>query len=165
MTSTPSGPTAERLAKTDGCFTVAGQAKSQRRFNMLDDALGRAWVRQKISDEEYAALRRYAHHWTAGGLQSPLRSVDLDRVHAIHALGGSGTERMIDHQDAYYAARGAIGKRPADIADKVACYDVPLVSIGSLLGYRSPWRGYEAAAQALSEAGYRLSRHWKERDH
>ena len=73
------GPTAERLAHAiDGegkdavkFWDLVGRAKSNRKFTMRDDALGRVWMRQKISGEEYSALKRFALHWLAGGLQGP----------------------------------------------------------------------------------------------
>ncbi|MBR0908259.1 hypothetical protein, partial [Bradyrhizobium liaoningense] len=63
MDTTPlddAGPTAERLHKAGEFFTVAGRSRSSRKVTMLDDALGKAWMRQIISALEYSALRRYA---------------------------------------------------------------------------------------------------------
>jgi hypothetical protein len=134
---------------------------------MLDDALGRAWMRQKISGEEYAALKRYALHWLAGGLQGPLQSVDLNRIYAFDPGAMSGlaqTERQQDHRDAYHGARTAIGVRPAIVADQVACYDRSLGVVGLMLGYQSPYHAREAAREILSDAGYRLGQFWKDRD-
>src|SRR5262245_64360323 len=73
-----SGPTAQRIAKSGGDFDLTGRSRSTRRYTFLDDALGSAWKRQILSALEYAALRRYALHWLAGGLQGPLGSVDLN---------------------------------------------------------------------------------------
>jgi hypothetical protein len=154
-----------RLKHADGCYTQSGRSKSERRFVLADDALGRAWMRQKVSDEEYSALRRYASHWLAGGLAGTLHTIDLDRVAGM-IQGEAGFERRQDHRDAYVNAKREIGFRPALLADQVACFDVALVVVGTgLLGYRSPWHGYEKAAELLADAGYRLARHWKERDH
>jgi hypothetical protein len=165
------GPTAERYQHAgglkDGCFTIVGRAKSTRRITMLDDALGRAWMRQKISGEEYAALKRYALHWLAGGLQGPLQSVDLNRIFAFDPASMSGlakTEKQQAHRDAYRAARCDIGRRPAFAADQVACADSTLREVGMMMGYHSPWHAAEAARELLKEAGYRLGRFWKERD-
>jgi hypothetical protein len=162
-----SGPTAERFRQSNGCYTIAGRSKSARRIAMLDDALGRAWMRQKISGEEYAALKRYALHWLAGGLQGPMQSVDLNRIFAFDPASMSGlakTERQQDHRDAYHAARAEIGTRPAFVADQVACYDTSMRQAGIMLGYRSAWHASEAARQILCDAGYRLGRFWKDRD-
>jgi hypothetical protein len=160
------GPTAERLARSGGLFTVAGQSRSTRKISMLDDALGRAWVRRKISGEEYAALKRYALHWLAGGLQGPMQSVDLNRIFAFDPASMSGlakTERQQDHRDAYRAARAEIGTRPAFVADHVACYDTSMQQVGIMLGYRSLAHGRIAVAEILSDAGFRLGQFWKGR--
>jgi hypothetical protein len=154
-----SGPTAERIHHAGEFFTVAGRSRSSRRFTMLDDALGRALVRRNISGEEYWALKKYALHWLAGGLQTHLGSVDLNRILAFDPGSMSGlakTEAQLDHRRAYYAAREQLGRRPALVADQVACYDCPIGFVGRLLGYRSPWRGRERAIEILADAGYRL---------
>src|SRR5438132_626678 len=52
------GPTAERIKRAGEFCTVAGRSKSSRRITMLDDALGRAWMRRFISAEEYSALKK-----------------------------------------------------------------------------------------------------------
>jgi hypothetical protein len=159
------GPTAERFKQAHGFFTIAGRSKSSRRISMLDDALGRSWMRSHISGEEYAALKRYALHWLAGGLQGPMQSVDLNRIFAFDPASMSGlakTERQQDHRDAYRAAKTEIGRRPAFVADQVACYDSSLVSVGAMLGYRSPSHARYEARKILSDAGYRLGQFWKD---
>jgi hypothetical protein len=159
------GPTKERLLHAGDYKTDIG-SRSHRRVTMLDDALGRAWMRRNISGEEYSALRRYALHWLAGGLQGHLGSMDLNRVLAFDPISMSGlakTEAQVDHRAAYYAARKAIGRRPAFVADQVACYDSTLTSVGLLLGYQSAARGRERAIEILSDAGYRLVAFWKDR--
>jgi hypothetical protein len=161
------GPTAERLHRAQGCFTIAGRSRSSRRISMLDDSLGRAWMRRWISDEECAGLRRYALHWLAGGLCGPMPSVDLNRIYAHDPSAMSGlakTEKQQDHREAYYAARCDMGRRPAAVADHVALYDFPLREVGFMLGYRSAAHAREAARELLSEAGHRLFRFWKDRD-
>jgi hypothetical protein len=158
------GPTQERLGHAGEFFTVAGRSKSSRKITMLDDALGRAWVRRKISPEEYSALRRYALHWLAGGLQGHLGSVDLNRIYAFdpaRMTGLASSEAQCDHRMAYYSARESLGTRPAYVADQVACLDVRLSQVGYALGYRSIWRGRAKAAEILSDAGYRLVKFWE----
>ncbi|MCP3400220.1 hypothetical protein [Bradyrhizobium sp. CCGB20] len=98
------GPTPECLAKAGQFSTVAGRARSSRKITMLDDALGKAWMRQIISAREYSALRRYALHWVAGGLQGPLSSVDLNRIYAFDPSSMSGlarSEAQLDHKRTY----------------------------------------------------------------
>jgi hypothetical protein len=137
---------------------------------MQDDALGRAWMRQKISGEQYTALRRYALHWLAGGLSGHLGSVDLNRIlaHDPSAMSGlSKTERQAEHRDAYHAARDQIGylhPEIATVADHVACHDYTLVETGILLGYRSEAHARIEATKLLVGAGDRLWQFWHDRD-
>jgi hypothetical protein len=170
------GPTAERLAKAcefsaDGkkilhkFFDDVGRGRSSRRVSMHDDALGRAWMRQIISGEEYSALRRYALHWVAGGLQGPISSVDLNRIYAFDPSQMSGlarSEAQLDHKRTYYAARIEIGFRPSFVADQVACFGRTLLETGEALGdFRSPGRCRTRAAEILKDAGYRLGQFWE----
>jgi hypothetical protein len=160
------GPTAERIGQAGEFFTLVGRAKSNRHFTMLDDALGRAWVRHFISAAEYSALKKYALHWLAGGLQGHLGSVDLNRILAFDPGSMTGlckTEAQADHRNLYYAAREEIGTRPAWVADHVACFDTSIRRVAEALGYRSPYRGREKVREILSDAGYRLGKFWDDR--
>jgi hypothetical protein len=154
------GPTEQRLHKAGEFFQVAGRGRSGRRLTMLDDALGRAWVREIISAQEYAALRRYALHWVAGGLQGPMGSVDLNRIYAHDPAAMSGlakSEAQLDHKRCYYAAKDHLGFRPSYVADQVACFGRNLLETGLSMGlFKSPYRARLRAARYLSEAGYRL---------
>lgn len=154
------GPTAERFNHAHGFFTDIG-SRSRRRIAMLDDALGRLWMRQKLSGEEYYALRRYAHHWLAGGLCGAMQSLDLDRLSAHSQTGLS--ERRQDHRDAYHEAKASIGERPGLVADAVACHGCNLLEAGMILGYRSPYHAREHAQEVLRDAGYRLGVIWKDK--
>lgn len=158
------GPTAERIAHAGEFHTLAGRSKADRRYVMHDSPLGRAWMRQKLSAEEYYSLRRYALHWLAGGLQGGLQTLDLDRVFATNPMdltGLSKTERQQLHRDTYHAARLQIGRRPALVADHVACAGYTLSDVGLMLGYQSEAHGRKAAGEILADAGYRLAAHWK----
>lgn len=172
------GPTAERIAQAGGWFDpkknntqffeIIGRAKSSRHFTMLDDALGRALRRRFISAVEYAALKKYALHWLAGGLQGHLGSVDLNRVLAFDPGSMTGlckTERQMDHRELYYAARYELGtrSRSAWVADQIACCDTAISRVAEALGYRSPYRGREKVRELLSDAGYRLGKFWDDR--
>jgi hypothetical protein len=164
------GPTTERIRQAGGWspdrlqfFTAAGQSKSSRRFTMLDDQLGRAWVRRFISAEEYSGLKKYALHWLAGGLQGHLGSVDLNRILAFDPSSMNGlakTERQAEHRALYWLAHEHIGTNPAFVADHVACFDTSVSDVGHLLGYQSPYRGREKVREYLSDAGYRLAKLW-----
>ena len=159
------GPTLERIGHAGEFFTVAGRSKSARRITMLDDALGRAWVRRFISAAEYSALKKYALHWLAGGLQGHLGSVDLNRILAFDPGSMTGlckTEAQADHRARYWSAHEHLGTRPAFVADHIACYDSPVSTVAAMLGYRSAYRGRERVRQILSDAGYRLAKFWDE---
>ena len=157
------GPTQERLGHAGQFFTVAGRSKSSRRITMLDDALGRAWIRRFISAEEYSALKKYALHWLAGGLQGHLGSVDLNRILAFDPGSMTGlckTEAQADHRALYWMANLHLGTRPAFVADHIACFDTSMPALAVMLGYRSPYRGREKVREILSDAGYRLAKLW-----
>lgn len=157
------GPTAERLGHAGEFFSVAGRSKSSRRITMLDDALGRAWMRRFISGEEYSALKKYALHWLAGGLQGHLGSVDLNRILAFDPGSMTGlckTEAQADHRALYWTAHQQLGTRPAFVADHIACFDTSMPALAVMLGYRSPYRGREKVREILSDAGYRLAKLW-----
>jgi hypothetical protein len=159
------GPTNERLRHAGEFCSIAGKSRSTRRITMLDDALGRAWLRRHISAEEYSSLKKYALHWLAGGLQGHVGSVDLNRVFAFDPGSMSGlakSEAQADHRRLYHAARDRIGTRPALVADYVACFDTPLADVGAILGYRSLYHGRQKAIEILSDAGYRLGQFWHE---
>ena len=165
------GPTAERYAKAhvvgpDGktvlkkFYEIAGRGRSARRISMLDDELGRAWMREIISAQEFSALRRYALHWVAAGLQGPMGSVDLNRIYAHDPGAMSGlakSEAQLDHKRCYYAAKDAMGFRPSYVADQVALFDRSLLETGLSMGlFKSPYRARLRAAQYLADAGSRL---------
>lgn len=156
-------PTRERLIHSDACYTDVGR-RSNRRVTMLDDGLGRAWRANKISAEEYSALRSYAAHWTLGGLQSHLCSVDLNRVIAMDPSRRDlmfTAESVTDHRELYHRAKLMLGFRPGFVADQIACHGYSLQETGEALGFKSPFRGRARAAEILSDAGYRLAQLWR----
>ena len=164
------GPTAERLRhagfskKSPGDVEIGGNRRDGQRFKMNDNPLGRALARQIISGEEYTGLKVYALHWFAAGLAGHLNSIDLNRVLAFDPTRMSGlarSEAQADHRSAYYLAREQIGRRPAFVADSVACHDIGLTDVGRSLGFRSPYRGRVAALDILRDAGGRLSELWE----
>lgn len=160
-------PTKERLshAKSDKqkFYTDVG-SRGRRRVNMLDDGLGRAWVSQKISAEEYSALKAYATHWALGGLQGQLTSCDLNHITALDPSRRDQmfvAEAVCDHRDLYHRAKLTLGFRPSFVADQVACYGYSLAQTGEALGFKSVSRGRERAATLLADAGYRLASFWR----
>lgn len=122
-------------------------------------------MRHFISAEEYSALKKYALHWLAGGLQGHMGSVDLNRILAFDPGSMTGlckTEAQADHRALYWMAHLQLGTRPAFVADHIACFDSPIATVAIMLGYRSPYRGREKVRELLSDAGYRLAKLWGE---
>src|SRR5450755_3745122 len=76
------GPTSDRLRHAGGYFELAGEDRASQKFTMLDSPLDRMKARDAIDPKEYAALRKYAHHWYHGGLQGSVSSMDLNRIFA-----------------------------------------------------------------------------------
>jgi hypothetical protein len=156
------GPTLQRIVHAAGFYDQVGKSRSSRRIVMHDSPLGRAWMRQKVSGEEYYSLRRYLHHWEAAGLQGGLQSADLDRILAVNdPTMRSSTERQLLHRETYYAARDSLGYRPAFVADHVVLLEYTLTEVGLLMGYQSEAHGRAKAGEILADAGHRLSVFWK----
>lgn len=157
------GPTSQRIKQSDGFFDRGGDKRSGHRFYMRDTPLARLLVRQKISNEEYSGLRRYALHWLSAGYGGQISSIDLDRVLAFDPGAMTGlakSEAQANHRQEYRNSRAHIGTNPAMVADSVACFDMALDHVGCLLGYSSRYRGREKALSILQDAGYRLHRYW-----
>lgn len=164
----PGKPTPERLRHAgflkDGDFEVGGNKRDGVRYRMTDNPLARALARQIISGEEYTGLKVYALHWFAAGLQGHLNSLDPNRVFAFDPAAMTGlarSEAQADHRQRYYLAREHIGRRPAFVADAVACQEQELTAVGHRLGFRSDYRGRVAALDILRDAGSRLSALWE----
>jgi hypothetical protein len=163
MRDTLDGPTNYRLRHSEGFFERGGDKRVGHRFIMRDTPLARLFMRKKISGEEYSGLRRYALHWLAGGYGGHLSSVDLNRILAFDPGSMTGlakSEAQANHRQEYRHSRSYIGTRPAMVADCVACFDMALDNVGTMLGYNSPCRGREKALSILRDAGYRLHQFW-----
>jgi hypothetical protein len=160
-----SGPTQQRQDHAGEFYHETGYSKSSKRYHVSDDQLGKALASHLISPEECSALRKYALHWLAAGLQGHLASVDLNRILAFDANAMHGlakTERQQYHRQLYWQAHTHLGVRPAFVADQIACYETDIYDVGHMLGYQSPYRGREKVREILSDAGYRLGRFWHE---
>jgi hypothetical protein len=157
------GPTRQRVKHAGEYYHETGYSKSNKRYHVSDDQLGKALNSRLISPEECSALRKYSLHWLAGGLQGHLASVDLNRILAFDAGAMNGlakTERQHYHRQLYWQAHEHIGERPAYVADQIACYETDIYQVGLNLGYQSRYRGREKVREILSDAGYRLGRFW-----
>lgn len=157
------GPTIERKRHSEGFYEVGGVERVNQKYTMQDSPLERLRARNAIGGMEYAALRRYNHHWYYGGLLASLGSIDLDRVFASDPGSMSGmakSEGQAHHRGEYRRAREVIGHRPGIIVDNVVCAEWSLQIAGHSIGYSSPYRARAAATEILRDAGYRLAQFW-----
>jgi hypothetical protein len=157
------GPTEERKRHAGGFFELAGEDRASQKYTMQDSPLDRMRARDAIDPKEYAALRKYAHHWYHGGLQGSVSSMDLNRVFASDPLSMSGmakSEGQAHHRQQYRDARKLLGHRPGIVVDNVVCAEWSLEIAGHSIGYGSPYRARQAATEILRDAGYRLAKLW-----
>lgn len=157
------GPTEERKRRADGFFEVGGEDRANQKYTMQDSPLERMRCRNAIDPIEYAALRKYAHHWYHGGLLSSVGSVDLNRIFASDPLSMSGmakSEGQAHHRQQYRNARALIGHRPGIVVENVVCQEHSLEIAGYAIGWTNRPQAQAAATEILRDAGYRLARHW-----
>jgi hypothetical protein len=162
-TKIETGPTAERLAKTDGFYTIGDDQQGNKIYTVRAAPLERMFARKAISGPEYAALQKYRVHWYHAGLESSLSSIDLDRVFGSDPSGMSGmakSEKQANHRREWRRAREIMGHKTGIVVDNVVCYEWKLEVAGYAIGYNSPFRAREAATNRLREAGYTLGRYW-----
>lgn len=157
------GPTSDRLRHAGGFFELAGEDRASQKFTMLDSPLDRMRARDAIDPKEYSALRKYAHHWYYGGLQSSVSSMDLNRVFASDPLSMSGmakSEGQAHHRQQYREARAMLGHRPGIVVDNVVCAERSLEAAGYSIGWTNRPQAVAAATEILRDAGCRLAWLW-----
>ena len=157
------GPTAERLAKSGGHFTVGDNQQGGKIHTMRDRPLDRMFARDAISGAEYAALQKYHHHWHHAGLEMGMGSVDLNRVFASDPGAFSGmakTEAQAHHRKQWRDARALLGHRVGIVVDNVVCAGNSLEVAGFGVGWRSKPQAIAAATEMLRDGGYRLAKLW-----
>jgi len=158
-------PTAERLAKSAGHFTVGDDKQGTRIYHFHDCALDRLYSRiarqakgQRDEDaarREYAALLKYRHHWHSAGLEPSPKSVDLDRIFCPDAGSMSGmasSERQAFHRQQYRIAAEVVGHKGSILLDNFVCYDWN----ARIASEMSPY----LFRKAVRDAGQKLARHW-----
>jgi hypothetical protein len=158
-----SGPTPERLLKSDGFFVVGDDQRGTRITRFQDSPLDRMFNREAIGGTEYAALQKYKHHWHHAGLESQLGSMELDRVFSSDPTSMSGmakTERQAHHRKQYREAREVLGHRPGIVVDNVVCAEHGLEVGGYAIGWTNKPQAIAAATEMLRDAGYRLAKLW-----
>jgi len=158
-----SGPTPERLVKTDGFYVVGDDKQGAKIITIRDTPLDRMFNRNAIGGSEYAALQKYKHHFHHAGLEPSLGSLDLDRVFSSDPGSMSGmakTERQVHHRRQYREARALLGHRPGIVVDNVVCFELALEAAGYSIGWTNKPQAIAAATEMLRDAGYRLARLW-----
>ena len=118
---------------------------------------------KKIDAIQYAALDKYRHHWYHGGLQSNLKSPDLNRVFASDAGGMSGlakNDHEAHHRKQYHVARELLKPhhRVLIVVDNVIIQELPLHVCG--IGWDTPSQGRAAAIELLRVGADILAHHW-----
>lgn len=157
------GPTEERLQKAQGHFQVGDDKQGTKVYRMRDDTLARMLDRDAIDGTEYAALQKYKHHWTAGGLMGSVGSVDLNRVFSSDPASMSGmakSEGQAHHRGQFRRAREQLGNRQVILVERVVLEEWTLESAGGTLGWRDRKQAVAAATEMLRDAGYRLAKLW-----
>lgn len=157
------GPTAERLQKADGNFTLGDDKQGGKTFTMRDTPLDRMFNREVIGGAEYAALQKFKHHWYHAGLDPAMGSVDLNRIFSSDPGSMSGmakTEAQAHHRQQWRTARETLGSRVAATVDKVVCHERALEGVGYEMGWRSKPQAIAAVTEMLRDAGHRLARFW-----
>lgn len=167
------GPTAERIAKAAGSFTIGDDKQGTRVYHFHDAPLERLYSRlarqakgrgeEEGVRAEYAALIKYRLHWHHGGLEVPIGSVDLNRIFASDPSSMSGmakTERQAHHRRQYREARELLGWKPHIVVENIICAETSLEVAGWSIGYNSKFRAREGAEKILREAARKLAKHW-----
>jgi hypothetical protein len=157
------GPTAQRLEKSEGFYTIGDDQQGHKTHTMRDEPLARMFARRAISGVEYAALQKYHHHWYHAGLEMGVGSVDLNRIFSSDPGSLSGmakTEAQAHHRNQWRDARALLGHRVGIVVDSVACAGNSLEVAGFGVGWRSKPQAIAAATEMLRDGGYRLARLW-----
>jgi hypothetical protein len=158
-----SGPTPERLLKTDGFYVVGDDQQGAKIVTVRDTPLDRMFSRNVLGGAEYGALQKYKLHWYHAGLEASLGSLDLDRVFSSDPGAMSGmakTERQVHHRRQYREARKLLGHRVGIVVDNVACAENSLELAGYSIGWTNKPQAIAAATEMMRDAGYRLARLW-----
>jgi hypothetical protein len=157
------GPTAERIAKAEGFYTIGDDQQGGKIHTMRDDPVSRMFNRKVITGAEYSALQKYHHHWHCAGLDMGVGTVDLNRIFSTDPGSMSGmakTEAQAHHRREWRGARGLLGHRTGIVVDSVVCEGNTLQDAGSAIGWGSKPQAIAAATEAIRDAGYRLAKLW-----
>jgi hypothetical protein len=152
-------PTPERVRQAARDFARGDTGQ----ITMRDSPLERAFARNVVTREQYAAGQKYRHHWYHAGLCDPLGSMDLTRIFASDLGSFSGmarTENQVFHRQRYREAVAAIGKIGSHVLESAVCREIALEQVGYSLGWGSRAQAYAAAAERMKNALDELCRLW-----
>ena len=156
-------PTAERLHRAGGDFTLGGQDRGIKTYIMRDSPLDRAHKKGIISGAEHSALQKYRHHWYHAGQAPTISSLDLDRIFSGGEGGPAGmpkSEGQVFHRQQWRAAQEEIGARSTPIVELFVCQEQNLEVCGQSIGWNSKPQAIAGAAEVVKDAGYRLAKLW-----
>jgi len=145
-------------------FEIGGDRRSGHRFKMTDAPLAKALARQKISGEEFRRpekIRAALVRWRLGGAFELHRPQSHLGVRSLPDVRARQERSSADHRAAYHAARLYLGRRPAFVADRVACFEVELEPVGHALGFRSNYRARVAALENPARCRVSLAAFWE----
>lgn len=132
-------------------------------ITMRDSPLERAFARNVVSRQQYAAGQKYRHHLYHAGLCDPLGSMDLNRVFASNLGDFSGmarTENQVFHRQRYREAVEILGKIGSHVLESAVCREIALEQVGYLLGWSSRPQAYAAAVERMKNALDELCELW-----
>lgn len=153
-------PTRERLEHSTGAFEIGGRRGGKRVLRMLDTPLERIFLEHRLSPTQYDALRRLRVHWFLG-ITGRIQAANLDRTQADWS-GLERNERELMHRQAFDAGWGGLDRPQAVVVNAVVLVEQGLVEAGAELGYRSPYRGRQAALELLQAGGEQLAQTWRQ---
>lgn len=159
------GPTEERLSKSDGFYVVGDDKQGTKVYHFQDTPLARLYKRLAAADKsegerkqltaEHVALMKYRHHWHCSGLEAYGASVDLNRVFSSDPSNFSGmakTEAQVSHRQIYRRAVKVVGHEASVLLDNFVCYEWDRGIASGLSYYKF--------RKAIRDAGAKLATHW-----
>lgn len=155
-------PTKERLAKAEGCWYKARDARGQIQGGTVvyDAPIERMREQKIISREQYDAAMKFYAHWYGAG-QVGVKAIDYSRTKAEEVFGNLNPSEALEfHTKKYREACREIGPRGEFVLSAVACQQTPVVSVGYKLGWNNDPQARAAATEILRDVLDRLKNLW-----
>ena len=159
------GPTEERLSKSDGFYVVGDDKQGTKIYHFLDSHLARIYKRFGVSDKsddgqdqlrrEFVALVKYRDHWHYAGLEAKCGSASLDRVQSSGSDMRSA-EKFAHHVFAYRSAAKVLGMWNSHVVEHIACLDRPVAECSAYGVAITPYK----FRKMLRESAVKLADHW-----